>query len=156
MAGTSGPKVDTAKVERYIREAIARNNRGLLKMEETLRGARIYLRDQRRIPANHGDIDMAAAEHYMLMRWLVCATGDPSVDQAPQIYRWKKELYFALGQERRMATSPGPVLPPNNDVEAFGIRGAREGWADYLTQHPGASPNYGSGWKWLATEAYRL
>jgi hypothetical protein len=125
-------------------------------LEETLKGAREDLRDLRKKPENYYDLSMAAAEHNMLMRWLVCATGDQSVVNAPPVYKWKKELYFALGAEKRMATSPGPVLPPNDVVENFGIRGAREGWADYLSIHPGASPQFGAGWKWLATEAYRL
>jgi hypothetical protein len=156
MADNKNLTVDTAKVELYIRQAIAKNNKGLNKLEETLAAARVYLRDQRRRPEAYYDISMAAAEHYMLMRWLVCATGDESIANAPQLYKWKKELYFALGAEKRMATAAGPVLPPNDDVENFGVRGAREGWADYLSLHPRAKPTFGPGWKWLATEAYRL
>jgi hypothetical protein len=148
--------VDTGRVELYIRQAIGRNNKGLNHLEETLEASRVYLRDLRRRPENYEDLSMAAAEHYMLMRWLVCATGDPSVVNAPALYQWKKQLYFALGAEKRMATAAGPVLPPNPVVEAFGARGAREGWADYLSLHKGASPHYGEGWKWLAGEAYRL
>lgn len=156
MADPKKLTVDTAKVELYIREAIGINNRGLDKLEETLSAARIYLRDRRRRPENYNDLSMAAAEHYMLMRWLVCASGDRSVVNAPAVYKWKKELYFALGAEKRMATGAGPVLPPNDAVEDFGVRGAQEGWADYVSLHRGAAPKFGPGWKWLANEAYRL
>jgi hypothetical protein len=144
------------KVENHIRQAISRNNKGLDKMEVTLSAARVYLRDERGKPANWYDIDMAAAEHYMLMRWLVCKTGDRSVLDAPTLYLWKKTAYFAVGQQKRLQTGAGPVLPPDATVEAYGIRGAAEGWADYLVIHPGASSNTGAGWAWLAKEAARF
>ena len=147
---------DSGRVELYIRQAIGKNNKGLNHLEETLAAARVYLRDLRRKPENYEDASMAAAEHYLLMRWLVCATGDQTVVAAPAIYQWKKELYFAFGAEKRMATAAGPVLPPNPMIETFGARGAREGWADYLSLHPRATPQVGAGWKWLADEAYRL
>jgi hypothetical protein len=156
MADTPSYAVDSFKVEAYIRQAVAKNNRGLDRMEETLRAARVYLRDERRKKENWHDINLAAAEHYMLMRWLVCATGDPSVVDAPMIYKWKKQGYALFGAEKRMQTSQGPALPPNSKVEEFGARGAREGWADFLVKNPGAGANTGAGWKWLASEAYRL
>ncbi|WP_431820979.1 hypothetical protein [Burkholderia sp. F1] len=103
------------------------------------------------------DINLAAAEHYMYARFLAGATGDPLVKATPTLYGAKKRVYFALGIQDRMATSPGnPVLAPNSSVERWGLKGAKDGLRDYSAVNNGQpADRFGASLSTLREEALR-
>jgi hypothetical protein len=101
------------------------------------------------------NIDLAAAEHYMYVRFLAGRTGDPLVTLAPTGYGIKKRVFFLFGIQDRMATTAHPVLPPNDDVEKWGKRGAEAGMQDFELVNPGKERNYGGALKALRQEALR-
>ncbi|PAJ79685.1 hypothetical protein [Burkholderia ubonensis] len=102
------------------------------------------------------DINLAAAEHYMYARFLAGDTGDPLVKATPILYGAKKRVYFALGIQDKMATSPGPVLAPNRSVERWGLKGATEGLRDYSAVNHGQPANrFGASLRSLSKEALR-
>ncbi|KVZ09355.1 hypothetical protein [Burkholderia ubonensis] len=102
------------------------------------------------------DINLAAAEHYMYARFLAGATGDPLVKATPVLYGAKKRVYFALGIQDRMATTPNPVLAPNTSVERWGLKGAKEGLRDYSAVNNGQPANrFGASLGTLSREALR-
>ncbi|AYZ66886.1 hypothetical protein EGY31_27495 [Burkholderia multivorans] len=102
------------------------------------------------------DINLAAAEHYMYARFLAGETGDPLVKATPTLYGAKKRVYFALGIQDRMATSPHPVLAPNRSVERWGLKGAEDGLRDYSAVNNGQPANrFGASLGSLSKEALR-
>lgn len=102
------------------------------------------------------DFDLAAAEHYAYARFLGGFTGDPVVKLAPSGYAAKKKLYFMLGWEEKLRTTPNnPALPPNAKVVEWGRRGAADGLDDFSRTRPGESQSIGNALGPLREQAYR-
>jgi hypothetical protein len=121
---------------------------------EVLGVAWLALKDQRRSTSYSGSLELAAAEHYMYAAYEAARSGDPSMQLAPKIYELKKKLYFLVGQEERLRTDPRfPVVPPNDDIVAWGEEGARFGLDVYRKAHPGQSFQYGAAVGGLMSDA---
>jgi hypothetical protein len=113
-----------------------------------------YLKRARRTPKYAADIDLAAAEHYMFAAYSAAATGDPTVALTPILYETKKRVYFWFGKQDALRTDPRfPVVPPNDDVEAWGIAGAQYGLNVFKEQNPGAGWQYGAAVGSFASDA---
>ncbi|KVD16138.1 hypothetical protein [Burkholderia ubonensis] len=148
-------QVSDEVVQSTINRAILRARGGDGDIVEQVRRAFRSLQSLRRTERPE-DINLAAAEHYMYARFLAGATGDPLVKATPVLYGAKKRVYFALGIQDRMATSPNPVLAPNRSVERWGLKGAKDGLRDYSAVNNGQSANrFGASLGTLREEALR-
>jgi hypothetical protein len=111
---------------------------------------------RRRDGAHGTDVNLAAAEHYMYIRFLAGLTGDPVTRLAPTGYYLKKRLFFLMGKEKDMRTDERyPVLPPSLDSVAWGNQGAADGLDDYRGANPAAGIRVGKSLEALKGEAYR-
>lgn len=120
--------VDVAKFHNHVNEALAKGQQGKGCCGQSEVAFR-YLQSQRRFPGKSLDISLAAAEHYMFSRWLVCS-GKVSSFQMRIIvigYDVKKLLDFALGDPNKMKTTGNPVSPPNFWVVLWGLEGVKDG-----------------------------
>jgi hypothetical protein len=91
------------------------------------------LQAQRRLPGKSLDLDLAAAEHYLFARWMVC-TGTVSPNQMRTLvigYDAKKLIDKWRSTPNKLQTTPNPVSPPDSDVVGWGLRGADDGSADH-------------------------
>lgn len=147
-------KVDDARVKKIIYSELSAQDNKLDIINKVGKAFR-SLQARRRIEANALDISLAAAEHYMYARFLAGATGDPIVNYAPTAYGLKKKVYITLGIVKKMQTTLLPVLPPNDKVEWWGKKGAKEGLEDYEKVHNKKAGNYGKALSFLSNEAYR-
>jgi hypothetical protein len=77
------------------------------------------------------DLDMAAAEHYLFMRFVASKNGDKSYQQLPQWYETAKEKATWARLEELLQTTNKPVSPTDPNVQAWGERGVADGLADY-------------------------
>src|SRR5688572_14714227 len=151
------PKVADSTVTKLVLGVIAFTKQELGRKNvdvEVLRAAWLTLKENRGTTEHAGNIDIAAAEHYLFAAYLAAATGDPTVSLSPVVYETKKRLYFFLGLEERMRTDPRfPVVPPSSDVEAWGIAGAQYGIEVFKQLHPRESLKYGAAIGSLAKDA---
>jgi hypothetical protein len=87
------------------------------------------------------DLHLAAAEHYMFSRFLVCtATVSSTQMKALTIgYDAKKLLSGLFGRGNSMAVTSNPVSPVSRHVTRWGLRGATDGEADRLRCNSGTS-----------------
>lgn len=114
------------------------------------------LKARRRDGVHATDVNLAAAEHYMYIRFLTGATGDPLTRAYPTGYFIKKVVFFALGKEKDMRTDPNnPVLPPSVASVAWGNQGAEDGMKDYKGLNPAAGVQVGASLDSIKQEAYR-
>jgi hypothetical protein len=91
------------------------------------------LQTQRRLPGKSLDLDLAAAEHYLFARWMVC-TGTISTHQMRALvigYDAKKLIDRLLDNPNKLQTTTNPVSPPNADVVAWGLQGVDDGIAEH-------------------------
>jgi hypothetical protein len=98
------------------------------------------LQAERRKPGKSLDLDLAAAEHYMFARCMVC-TGTVSKTQMKALtigYDLKKHLDRATGDPNKEATTSNPVSPPDWDVVEWGLAGANDGDDDHDRCNSGA------------------
>lgn len=102
------------------------------------------LQRQRRAPGGSLDLNLAAAEHYLFSRWMVC-TGTVSAMQMRVLvvaYDAKKWIDRATGNPNATATTANPVSPPDSDVVRWGLRGVSDGNADKAQCNASADPPY--------------
>ena len=91
------------------------------------------------------DFDAAAAEHYMYIRFLAGATGDPTCHTAPALYGLKKVVDQLFGRlQAGQAQGGHPVLPSNPYIVAWGQQGVLDGLADYKAENKGATYKIGT------------
>lgn len=100
------------------------------------------LQAERQQPGRSLDLDLAAAEHHLFARCMVCS-GTVSAMQMKIMtigYDAKKHLDRVIGDPNREQVTDNPVSPPDADVVRWGISGADEGSADRDRCNPGVSP----------------
>lgn len=100
------------------------------------------LQSLRRVPGASLDLDLAAAEHYMFARFMVCR-GAVSVMQMKALvvgYDMKKWIDRARGNPNATATTANPVSPPDSGVVRWGLQGADEGSRDHDRCNPTVNP----------------
>ena len=85
------------------------------------------------------NLNLAAAEHYMFMRFLSAKDGDTAARQLPEMYELVKRKAKEHNAEAHMQTTQEPVSSPNSDVTRWGKEGVEEGLRDY-TYHNGIGP----------------
>lgn len=142
------------EVWRIVEQALTREGSGKTAVEKSERAFRL-LQERRRTVAPL-DVNLAAAEHYMYMRFLAGLTGDPLLIAAPAGYAIKKSIGFALGKEKEMRTTPdNPVLPPSVESTVWGTLGVEEGLKDYRGENPAAGMKPGASFEALKPEASR-
>jgi hypothetical protein len=111
--------------------AIQINYVGWKLLKEKVRGDPLHRFDD--------NFDVAAAEHYMYIRFLAGQTGDPACHAAPFLYGAKKVLDQIFGRlQSGQAQGGHPVLPSNPYVVAWGQTGVIDGLADYKSVNQGA------------------
>ncbi len=83
------------------------------------------------------DTELAAAEHYMFMRYLARSTGDRLTVALPAGYDVKKRVFGARGKEQAMRVKDdNPTHPPDINVLKWGTHGATEGLKDFKRTRP--------------------
>jgi hypothetical protein len=100
------------------------------------------LQTERRVPGASLDLDLAAAEHYLFARWMVC-TGTVSAMQMRALvigYDAKKWIDSARGDPNATATTGNPVSAPDLGVVQWGLRGASHGSTDQTRCNASADP----------------
>lgn len=100
------------------------------------------LQNERRKPGKSLDIDLAAAEHNLFARFMVC-TGTVSPLQMRTLivgYDAKKWIDRAKGDPNATATTANPVSPPDLDVMRWGLTGVSEGSRDHDRCNAGVRP----------------
>ena len=110
----------------------------------TVRRAFRHLQAMRQVPGASLDLNLAAAEHYMFARLLVCS-GDVSRGQMRVLvrsYDLKKRLDLAFGDPNSEAVTDNPVSPPDSDVEAWGLRGSTDGENDHSRCNSDVEPPF--------------
>src|SRR5258708_21608769 len=91
------------------------------------------LQNERRVPGASLDLDLAAAEHYLFARFMVCRGVVSPLQMRTLIiaYDAKKWIDRARGNPNATATTPNPVSPSDTDVVLWGLRGVSEGSLDH-------------------------
>ncbi len=147
------PDLDNQEVWRIIEQELLLS-KGSYVVEQVGKAFR-SLQARRRDGAHATDVNLAAAEHYMYARFLTGTTGDPLVLAAPVGYALKKQLYFTLGIENWMRTSPNnPVLPPSVGSVVWGEMGVADGLKDYQGQNGAGSVRIGGSLEAVKQAAY--
>lgn len=147
------PEIDHQEVWRIIEQELLLS-KGPTVTEQVGKAFRA-LQARRRDGAHATDVNLAAAEHYMYARFLTGTTGDPLVMAAPVGYALKKKLYFTLGIEDWMRTSPkNPVLPPSIGSVVWGELGVSDGMKDYQGMNGAGSVRIGGSLDALKQGAY--
>lgn len=101
------------------------------------------------------DLDAAAAERYMYIRYVAGLTGDPVCYAAPVLYAATKIFSQMTGDLQKGQSQDGhPVLPANPDVVAWGHRGVADGLKDFKKITSGANYRPGSAVEALASLKY--
>lgn len=149
---TQMPAVNEHLIKRIIEDAYLQST-GSTIVEKSYTAFR-YLQKRRRTDMEWGNVELAAAEHYMYMRFLVGSTGDPVVVLAPRLYGLKKKLFFALDIDSLMTTSKYPCLPPSEDSVKWGEQGVRDGLVDFKFQNPATDFQVGNALKPLIQGSY--
>lgn len=83
------------------------------------------------------DSELAAAEHYMFMRFLARVSGDPITVIMPAGYDVRKRIAFWRGNEEQMQVDEdSPPHPPNVHILQWGTRGAAQGLREFRQIRP--------------------
>ena len=102
------------------------------------------LQAMRQQPGKSLDLDLAAVEHYMFARFMVCA-GQVSTKQMKALviaYDVKKVLDRLGGNPNAEQVTSNPVSPPDWDVVLWGLSGADDGSDDHDRCNSGVSPPF--------------
>ncbi len=87
------------------------------------------LQRRRRLPGGSLDENMAAAEHHMFARWMVCA-GNVSATQLRAMVVGYDSLKI-LGLGRLMQTTTNPTAPGSVAAMQWGLNGVNDGDAQH-------------------------
>ena len=135
--------VNDTEVRRITSEAI---NRAPINPRDTccgrVRNAFRNLQSRRQIPGASLDLELAAAEHYMFARLMVCS-GHVSQTQMRMLvdgYHMKKMIDRLRGDPNAEAVTSNPVSPPDPGVHQWGRVGLIDGQADHDRCNSGVSP----------------
>jgi len=133
--------VSDKKVGQLIDDAMAR----AAASSECCKQVFIAFRDlqtQRQIPGNSLDLDLAAAEHYLFSKHIVCS-GKISPFQMRIVvigYDAKKLLDKLNKDPDKEQVTINPVSPPDANVVLWGIRGVNDGSKEHDRCNKGAKP----------------
>ena len=120
--------INNATVQRIINDELARYG-----SEPGCCGAvnRAFreLQRRRRLPGGSVDENLAAAEHYMFARWMVCE-GTVSVTQMRAMVVGYDTLKI-LGFGRLMQTTSNPTAPGSTAAMQWGLNGVNDGDAQH-------------------------
>ena len=111
---------------------------------ELLRRAWIQLSDRRCEPGRSTDLDLAAAEHYLLARYLVASgeVGEAQMSVIAEGYYGKKFWDSAFANSSTVTVTSNPVSQLDLGVVAWGVVGAKHGAADHARHHVSRSPPF--------------
>lgn len=146
------PKVNETVVTRILEDSLIKSTGNTIN-EKTYNAFR-ELQKRRRTNKEWGNVELAAAEHYMYARFLAGATGDPVVLASPSLYNLKKKIFFALDIQDLMNTSSYPCLPPSDDSVKWGEQGAKDGLMDFKWMNPKTEFRTGDALKPLVKGSY--
>ena len=100
------------------------------------------LQKERQVAGASLNMDLAAAEHFLFARIMVC-TGFVSPTQMRALvvgYDAKKWIDRLRGTPNATAVTANPVSPPDKDVVRWGLAGVAEGSADHDRCNPTIKP----------------
>lgn len=102
------------------------------------------LQKLRQQPGRSLDLELAAAEHYMFARWMVCEgrVGPTQMRVLVIGYDLKKLLDSVTGDPNREAVTDNPVSPPDIGVVTWGLKGVSDGSADHDRCNQAVSPPF--------------
>jgi hypothetical protein len=80
------------------------------------------------------DPNLAAAEHFMFMRFVASKNGDAGYARLPKWYETVKTAAVRTDLDRLIQTSNQPVSTPNPAVTVWGERGVTRGLEDYRSR----------------------
>ena len=135
--------VDDGKVRVFMMDALSAAGSDSSCCGQICKAFRI-LQAKRRVPGASLDLNLAAAEHYMFAKCLVC-NGTVSKAQMELLifcYDAKKWLDSKTGNPDAEKTTANPVSPPDEDVRRWGKQGATDGDADHDRCNADASPPF--------------
>lgn len=92
---------------------------------------------------NSLDLELAAAEHYLFMRFSAGKSGDTGYRRLPKWYETFKSAAVRSDWEHMIQTSDQPVSPPNENVTRWGNQGVERGLLDYQLRE-GRAPGVGT------------
>ena len=133
--------VDDATVQQLIAQALAAAGPATECCDQTERAFR-DLQKRRQRPGNSLDLNLAAAEHYLFARWMVCS-GAVSAMQMRAIvvgYDLKKALDRLRGKANAEQVTANPVSRPDAGVVRWGLAGVGAGGADHDRCNKTVSP----------------
>jgi hypothetical protein len=116
--------VDDTRVQAYIDDALASSHGNIEQAFQDLQA-------RRNRSENCGDLNLAAAEHYMFARHLVADTAEPYPIVVAMI------LAYSLVKLMHLAPEAGvcPLTPTSSAQVSWALSGATDGMADYYTPH---------------------
>ena len=103
---------------------------------------------------NSLDLSLAAAEHYLFMRFSANSAGDAGYRRLPQWYEDFKRFAVRADLEKYIQTSTQPVSPPNPEVTRWGNSGVDRGLKEYEDREKKPPTDYGISIAALAGTAY--
>jgi hypothetical protein len=133
--------VNDTKVSTIIADALNNTGNSDACCGKTELGFR-NLQAARRVPGASLDMDLAAAEHYLFARFMVC-TGTVSAMQMRAFvvgYDIKKWIDRVRGNSNAAATTGNPVSPPDRGVVRWGLQGVVDGQTDHDRCNKAVSP----------------
>ncbi len=133
--------VNDDKVREIIARALGNGGDGDTCCGQTRIGFR-QLQKERRVPGASLDLDLAAAEHYLFARFMVCAGAVSAMQMRALVigYDIKKWIDRAGGDPNATATTSNPVSPPDLDVVRWGLSGVSDGSNDHDRCNPSVKP----------------
>lgn len=98
---------------------------------EKLQRAFYFLKHTCRDNGDSKDLDLAAAENYVFIRWVASASGDTGYADFPDYYYTVKSALSLVNLQNLIKTSTKPVSDPNPNVKRWGVAGYNDGIRDY-------------------------
>ena len=92
---------------------------------------------------NSLDLNLAAAEHYLFMRFRASDSGDTIYRKLPAWYQTAKSAATWANVEQFLQSSSQPVSPTDSGVESWGVKGVERGLKEYQAR-TGQAPGGGT------------
>jgi hypothetical protein len=135
--------VDDSKTWAMINQALAEaSGHASGNYDKKLGRALRRLQASRQVTGASLDMNLAAAEHYMLARWWVGTGYVNPLQMRTVVVGWDadKILNKLRGQPEANQVTKNPASPPDADVTRWGLKGVSDGVIDHDQFNPGVSP----------------
>ncbi len=104
--------------------------------------------------ATSEDLSLAAAEHYLFMRFCASESGDTGYRKLPAWYETVKRFPIKHDLEEYIENTDQPISTPDSKVSSWGNKGVEAGLSDYKKREKREPSKKSSNFKTLMGSSY--